>query len=87
MLNDAQDQLVLIKIEGMHCHKCQNAIKKALQEINGVHEVEVDFPSGQASVLYSPGSVKIRELVDAIGQTGYRATSFTTPSRPDHAHP
>lgn len=88
MADDAhQDQLVLIKIEGMHCHKCQNAIKQALQKVPGVHEVEVDFPSAQASVLYTPGTVKIRDLLDTISQTGYRAASFTTPSRPDHAHP
>jgi hypothetical protein len=31
MLPDvANDKLLLIKIEGMHCHKCEAAIRKAL---------------------------------------------------------
>ena len=71
------DQLVLIKIEGMHCHRCQQAITKALQANPGVHEVEVDFPSGQASVLYDPASVNVRALMDTVVQAGYRATGFS----------
>ncbi|HEX2972117.1 MAG TPA: heavy metal-associated domain-containing protein, partial [Tepidisphaeraceae bacterium] len=60
MSNDVRgDQLVLIRIEGMHCHRCQQAIKNALQANAGVHEVEVDFPSGQASVLYDPAVVNV----------------------------
>ena len=46
-----QDQFVLIKVDGMHCHRCEQTIKKTLQREPGVHEVEVDFASGQASVL------------------------------------
>lgn len=72
-----RDQFVMIKIEGMHCHRCQKTIQQALQRHAGVHEVEVDFPSGQASVLYDPAAVKIRELVDTITEMGYRPTGFT----------
>jgi Cu+-exporting ATPase len=70
------DQFVMIRVEGMHCHRCQAAIKRDLQLIPGVHEVEVDFPSGQASVLFDPSQVKVRELMDAINECGYSATSF-----------
>jgi len=80
-----RDQFVMIKVEGMHCHRCQKAIKQALQSTPGVHEVEVDFASGQASVLYDPAAIKIRELVDAIAAAGYRATGFNQGQRPDHA--
>jgi len=71
------DQLVLIKIEGMHCHRCQQAIGKALQSNPGVHEVEVDFASGQASILYDPAAVTVRKLIDTVSQAGYRATGFS----------
>lgn len=76
------DQFVMIRVEGMHCHRCEKAIQKSLQAIPGVHEVEVDFPTAQASVLYDPAAVKVRQLMDAITQTGYRATGFSQ-SRPD----
>src|SRR5438309_2101902 len=48
MTNPQGDQFVMLKIEGMHCHRCEQAIKKALAANPGVHEVEVDFLSGQA---------------------------------------
>jgi copper chaperone CopZ len=71
------DQLVLIKIEGMHCHKCERAIQQALSSLSGVHEVEVDFASGQASVLFTKGQVTVQELLDAVNEAGYRSTGFT----------
>jgi Cu+-exporting ATPase len=69
----SRDRLALIAIEGMHCHKCEAAIRKALCRSAGVFEVEVDFLSGQASILFDD-SVSIDELVDAIASAGYRPT-------------
>ena len=80
------DQFVMIKIEGMHCHRCEQAIKKAIQANEGVHEVEVDFLSGQASILYDPDQVKIRQLVDSVAEAGYRATGFTQGRADPAAH-
>jgi copper chaperone CopZ len=74
------DQLALIRIDGMHCHRCEQAITKALSNMPGVHEVEVDFNSQLASVLYDPQSVKIGELMAAVGEAGYTAVSFTQSS-------
>lgn len=71
------DQLVVIKIEGMHCHKCECTIQKALQRNAGVHEVEVDFPSRQASVLFDPSNVSIRDLMASVTEAGYKPTGFT----------
>ena len=73
----SRDQLALIRIEGMHCHKCEITIQKSLARHPGVHEVEVDFPSGQASVLYDRSSVTVRQLMDTVNEAGYRAIGFT----------
>ena len=71
------DHLALIRIEGMHCHKCEVTIQKAISVHPGVHEVEVDFNSGQVSVLFDHAMVTIRELVDSVTSAGYRALGFT----------
>jgi Cu+-exporting ATPase len=73
----ARDQLAVIRIEGMHCHKCEQAIQRALTRFPGVFEVEVDFNSGQASVLFHRDSVTVKQLMDAVNEAGYRATGFT----------
>lgn len=71
------DKLLLIKIDGMHCHKCEATIRKALSNMNGVHEVEVDFPSKQASVLFDPSQVSVKELTGAVTTAGYKVSGFT----------
>ena len=73
----SRDQLAVIRIEGMHCHKCEQAIQRAMEQHSGVHEVEVDFASGQASVLFDRGSVTVGQLMEAVNQAGYHATGFT----------
>jgi len=82
-LDVGNDKLLLIKIEGMHCHKCEQTIRKALAGLNGVHEVEVDFPSRQASVLFDPSVVTPKELTQAVAESGYKVGGFTQ----SHADP
>ncbi len=72
-----RDQLALIRIEGMHCHKCEQAIQKSMLQHPGVNEVEVDFASGQASVLFDRKRVSVKQLTESIGDAGYRVTGFT----------
>jgi copper chaperone CopZ len=84
-----RDHLAIIRIEGMHCHKCEQTIQRALLSNKGVHEVEVDFASGQASVLFDKSAVAVKRLVEAIEAAGYRTAGVTqkktaSPS-PSHA--
>lgn len=71
------DRLALIRIEGMHCHRCESTIRQALGKLSGVHEVEVDFPTGQASVLYDREKVDVRTLMETVNKAGYKATGFS----------
>jgi copper chaperone CopZ len=81
--NVANDDLAVIKIEGMHCHRCEQTIRKALTR-PGVREVEVDFASGQASVLFDRTRVAVDQLMESINEAGYRATGFIqSASSPD----
>lgn len=78
MLQDhARDHLVVIGIEGMHCHKCEQAIQRSLKRLAGVSEVEVDFPTAQASVLFDASKVGVDDLMHAVTQAGYKAVRFT----------
>jgi P-type Cu+ transporter len=78
----SNDQVAIIRIEGMHCHQCEQMLQKALSAKSGVHEVEVDFNSQQASVLYDPKQVKIAQLMAAVDEMGYHAASFTQSAAP-----
>ena len=72
-----QDQFAVIKVEGMHCHRCEAGIRKALQAEGGVHEVEVDFNSRLVSVLYDRSAVSVARLMEVVNQAGYKAVGFS----------
>jgi copper chaperone CopZ len=76
------DQLLVIRIEGMHCHSCERRITDALGGFPGVEEVEVDFASGQASVLFDRRHVTVSQLVKAVGDAGYRTTGYIQNAAP-----
>jgi|HubBroStandDraft_1064217.scaffolds.fasta_scaffold341128_1 copper chaperone CopZ len=73
----AHDQLAVIRVEGMHCHNCEQKLRKSLSLNDGVHEVEVDYNTGQVSVLFEPKSVSVGQLMNAVTQAGYQATGYT----------
>jgi copper chaperone CopZ len=75
--NVTQDQLAIIRIEGMHCHKCEQTIQRALTREEGVNEVEVDFLSGQASILFDAGKIQIPRLIEVIQETGYTTNGYS----------
>lgn len=73
----SQDQLLLVRVDGMHSHRCETTVRRTLLLNPGVHEVEVDFPSAQASVLFDPGLTDEQALLDSVRASGYRVASST----------
>jgi copper chaperone CopZ len=71
------DQLAVIRVDGMHCHHCEQSIRKSLSSNEGVHEVEVDYNTGQVSVLFDPKNVAVAQLMKSVNQAGYQATGYT----------
>ncbi len=71
------DHFAIIRVDGMHCHKCERALQRALGALPGVHEVEVDFLSGQASVLYDKSMVTVDALTSTVTAAGYRVGGLT----------
>lgn len=59
-----------IKIEGMSCPHCVMAVKKALTELNGVKNADVEI--GKAVVSYDESNVKPAQLEEAIKKAGYK---------------
>jgi uncharacterized protein len=72
------DQLAVIHVEGMHCHSCEKSIQRAVSQIEGVQEVEVDFNSGLASVLLDSSIANVRQIIQAIQSAGYQTGNFST---------
>ena len=52
IVNDKEENIMIrtMKIKGMMCSHCENHVKKALEELNGVEHAEVSAESGTAVV-------------------------------------
>jgi copper chaperone len=64
---------VTFRIEGMHCEGCARSVAALVANEPGVHEVKVDYPSGEARLAVDPNQVQADHLALLIAQAGYRA--------------
>lgn len=62
-----------LKIEGMMCGHCEARVKKSLEEVSGVNEVQVSHEKGSAEVVCAD-SVTADELKNAVEAQGYTVT-------------
>lgn len=59
-----------LDITGMTCGHCQAGVTKALKDVPGVEDAQVDLKSGKATVQ---GDVEPQQLVNAVVEEGYGA--------------
>jgi copper ion binding protein len=59
-----------IKISGMSCQHCVNAVKKAVENVDGVSGVKVSLEKGEASY---EGTADVEEVKEAVRKAGYQA--------------
>jgi Cu+-exporting ATPase len=60
-----------LKVGGMTCAMCSTAIKTALEEMDGVIEVNVNLGTERAKVEYAPDIVSIDDMKRKIEEVGY----------------
>jgi copper chaperone len=64
--------MTTVKVKGMSCQHCVMAVTKALNEIEGIKEVNVDLGKGEASFSETK-PVDITVVKDKIKKAGYEA--------------
>jgi P-type Cu+ transporter len=63
----------VIKIGGMHCAGCVNAIQSYVSDLSsGIKKVEVNLASEKAILEYDPSKVKLDDIEKAIEEAGYK---------------
>ncbi|MFC7394194.1 copper chaperone CopZ [Scopulibacillus cellulosilyticus] len=60
-----------LKVQGMSCGHCVNAIEGSVGKLNGVKSVEVHLDKGEVDVTFDPETVSLREITDTIEDQGY----------------
>jgi len=67
-----EDQTTL-SIDGMHCEHCVEAVREALESVQGVSVDRVEV--GHAEVTYESASVSQEQLATVLDDVGYELVS------------
>ena len=63
-----------LPIIGMHCSACVASVEKALsQRVDGVQSASVNLATESARVSYDENMTSVEKLIEAVGETGFRA--------------
>lgn len=62
-----------LKIEGMTCASCSNAVERATRKIDGVTEANVNLATEKLTISYDPSIVRISDIKGAVEKAGYKA--------------
>ncbi len=57
-----------LRIEGMSCESCAEAIEKSLMNVNGIVKADVSYAEGTAVVVYNPSIITQSRVVESVPQ-------------------
>ncbi len=66
------NQRVELKVDGMTCSHCSGSVSRALQEMSGVADVQVDLADGKATIGGS--DLDAAALAGRVEELGYKAS-------------
>ncbi|HHY64414.1 MAG TPA: heavy metal transporter [Clostridiaceae bacterium] len=77
-------QRVILDIEGMTCTGCENRIRNALEKLEGVTDVRVDYVAGTAEFVLDESLLPFNRIIDTLTRLGYRVTGQRSPALEDN---
>lgn len=62
---------ITLKVEGMSCNHCVNAIEGSVGKLDGVSHTKVNLQEGNVEVEYDSSKVNLDEIKETIDDQGY----------------
>jgi len=66
------ERAIEFKVIGMGSDHCAGIVKKAVERLEGVKEVETNYPNSYARVSYDESKLSTRQIIRAISAAGYK---------------
>lgn len=65
----------VIKVDGMSCGHCSNAVKNLIEEVSGVQSADVDLGTKEATVEFNSANTTAQTIIENINSSNiYKAT-------------
>jgi copper chaperone len=68
-------ETVTLKVDGMSCSHCVNAITKAVGALKGVSDVKVSLEAGTAEIRFDSANVSLDRIKEEIDDQGYEVAN------------
>jgi len=62
---------ITLPVQGMTCASCVTHVERALRNVEGVADVNVNLATEKASVEFTPEGTEVSELISAVRDSGY----------------
>lgn len=72
VIKSSGEKTVKFKVIGMGSDHCAGVVKKAVESLEGVKDVETNYPNSYAIVTYDESRLSTRHIIRAISAAGYR---------------
>ena len=73
----AMEQTQSFTVEKMTCAMCPITVRKAMERVDGVHSVTVDYDIKTAVAVFDPAQTSAKAIADASTDVGYPATPIS----------
>jgi periplasmic mercuric ion binding protein len=70
----AAERTVTLAVENMTCALCPITVRTAIEGVIGVKDVQVDFATKTAVVVFDDAEATVQDIAEASRQAGYPAT-------------
>lgn len=61
----------VLKVEGMSCNHCVNAVETSVGELSGVSGVNVNLDTGEVEVAFDEGKATLSQIKESIEDQGF----------------
>ena len=65
----------MLKVEGMSCNHCVNAIETNVGELAGVAKVDVNLDAANVAVEFDEATISLAKIKDTIEEQGFDVVS------------
>ena len=75
-------ETVTLSAPDISCDHCKNAIEKAVGEMPGVSDVNVEIQSKNVIVLFDPAATSLDQIRDTMDEEGYPVDAWESAPAP-----
>lgn len=62
---------ITLKVSGMSCGHCKEAVERAIGVLPGVSKVEANVEDGKVEISYNPSEASLDDIRQAVEDAGY----------------